>query len=339
MDFSFARPFPYSIPGPAGDTHLLTPSSPHIALSMDEEVWGGREASGSIEARSFTSGAWQAMLASEKIAPYGRGKMCSSISSLKKKAFSDGFVRSSRIYVRIMDIKVIGRDVLVLFGDITGQIYSTMNKKVMEKENGNIEVGSVLLLEAVGGMLCLDEHPDLLRKMGSAYVHLIVQAENIARVFPYAGEAPSALPVPPPELKHLRDAYADEVLQISERPAVLQRMQLRHLLNRRLSLLYTQEKRRRESQKCQRGARKLQSVTKSKARGKKQAGVGKPAGTFHARSPESCSRGYSPVAYFRADASESISTEKKETESLCDDGLDDLFLSLDVEAIISAGKR
>ena len=287
MDFSFTRPLPYRIPGPAGDTHLLNPSSSHIALSMNEEVWGGREASGSIDARSFTSGAWQAMLASEKLEPYGRGKMCSSISSLKKKAFSDGFVRSPQIYVRIMDIKFIGRDVLVLFGDITGQIYSTMNKKVMEKEEGDIEVGSVLLLEGVGGMLCLDEHPNLLRKTGSAYVHLIVQVENIARVFPYAGEAPSALPVPPPELKHLRDAYTDEALQISERPAALQRMQLRHLLNKRLSFLYTHENRGRKSSRCLRGARRVQSVSISKARGKKQARLGKLAGTFHARSLES----------------------------------------------------
>ena len=91
--------------------------------------------------------------------------MSESISLLKNKAFKDGFGRAEHIYVRVMDIRFIGKDGLVLFADVTGEIFGTVNKDVFKNKKEDIEVGSVLLLEGVVGLLCVDDHPYMGRKM------------------------------------------------------------------------------------------------------------------------------------------------------------------------------
>ena len=332
------RPLPYSIPGPAGDTQSLYPSSHASGTSLEAEVWGGTEFSGRIDPRSFSTGAWQAMLSSGSLEPYGRRKMCTSIVSLKRKAYKYGFARAEHISVRILGIEFIGNDALVLFGDVTGQICGTVNREVFKKMNGDMDVGSVLLLEGVGGLLCFDDHPGIRRSTASAYVHLSVQLENVANVFPYYREAPSKVTVACTTLEHLKEAYTDDALQVGEYGKVPKMRQELLVLRRRFSFLLARQTRRPNSSTYLQGAQKLGKVKKISLRGKKKATLGGPRGNLHdtSRKRYAC-RSLGP-AECNAENVKGISKLSIASSSLCDDGLDDLFLSLDIEAAIAASK-
>ena len=338
MCSSAFRPLPYRIPGPAGDTESLYSSSHTSETSLEAEVWGGSECSGRIDPRSFTTGAWQAMLASGSLEPYGRRKMCTSIGSLKRKVFEYGFARAEHISVRILRVEFIGNDALVLFGDVTGKIFSTVNREVFKKTNGDIEVGSVLLLEGVAGLLCLDEHPDIRRKMGSAYVHLSVQLENVAKVFPYFMEAPRKVTVACTTLEDLKGAYTDDALQVSEYRMASHMRQETLALRKQFSFLLARHTRLRNRSTYLQGVQKLGKVKKISLRGKKKATLGGRRGTSHDKSRKRYARSSLGPAECNAATVEGISNLNIESSSLCDDGLDDLFLSVDIEAAIAASK-
>ena len=264
--------------------------------------------------------------------------MSESISLLKNKAFKDGFGRAEHIYVRVMDIRFIGKDGLVLFADVTGEIFGTVNKDAFKNKKEDIEVGSVLLLEGVVGLLCVDDHPYMGRKMGSASVHLSVQLENVARVFPYCSEEPSKLTVTSRELEQLKDAYTEDALQLSGHQMVPHGREGVLELRRQISLFLVRSRGPRNTSAYVEGVQEVGKVSKSKPRGKGKARLRGKGSIFHDKSREWCAFNSLRAAKSDADTVEGISKANRASSSLCDDGLDDMFLSLDIEAAIAASK-
>ena len=338
MDSSFSSALHYRIPGPAGDTFPLFPSSSSAALPDDEETWRSGDPSDKVDGRLYTEGAWQDMLLAEKLEPFGTGKIWYSVNSLRKVVFNEGSGKAEQLWVRIMQIELIGKDGLVLLGDITGQICGTVHREVFEANKKAICVGSVLLLREVTGLLCFDERRGLRTKLHGAWVHVSVQLSNIGRIFPCSSSTPPTHVVTSREIKRLRDAYTDGALQMTDSDRKSQRSVRRQLL--RTHFLYKSTRRHGGSTKP---GRVVESSRSERRRILGRSGTRRGKGKEKARNlRERLRSGFNSAGTYAAcsigDTSDGFLPIVEPEGSLCDDGLDDLFLNIDIEEAVAHSK-
>lgn len=338
MDSSLSSTLNYRIPGPAGNTFPLFPSSSSAALPHDEEIWRRGDPFDEVDRRLYTEGAWQDMLVAEKLEPFGTGKIWYSVNSLRKVVFNEGSGKAEQLWVRIMEIELIGKDGLVLLGDITGQICGTVHREVFEAREKAICVGSVLLLRGVTGLLCFDERRRLGRKLHGAYVHVSVQLSNIGRIFPCSSSAPPTHVVTSHEIQRLRDAYTDGALEIIDSHRESQMSVRRHLLGTRF--LYQSARRQGRIMKPGRLVKSSHSERRNLlGRDGTKRGKGKKVTRTLCERPRSdfnCAQTH-PVSLI-GDTSNGLLPFVESQDSLCDDGLDDLFLNIDIEEAVAHSK-
>ena len=213
------RSRPGGIPGPAGEIYCLFPlASPPCSYG-----YGGDGAREKVDARLFVGGAWEAMLEAEQMEPYGNMKMSMSVASFKNMVLREGEGRAGRITVRAMAKEFIGKDARVVLGDITGVIFSTVHSEVFSAIGERIEVGSVLVLRNIAGLLCL----------GSASVHLSVLLSTIDKVYVSSCSPTHKNPravLTMGDLQWLKDSYSKEALDFERiSPKFIPEKQIRSL--------------------------------------------------------------------------------------------------------------
>ena len=170
--------------------------------------------------RTFGSGAWQEMLQSEGIEPYGTAKMPESVRSLRNSATRSGSERARRIVLRIMSLEFVGKMGKAELGDITGVLIGTINEEVLRdrEKRKALGVGAVLVLRDVSGLLCFERELATAAKENGTTIHLSIYFPNIVAVF---GKifSPSIEPghtlISNVDLKVLEKAYTRDALSIT----------------------------------------------------------------------------------------------------------------------------
>ena len=140
------------------------------------------------------------------------------------------------------------------------------------------------------------------------------------------------------ELEQLKDAYTEDALQLSGHQMVPHGREGVLELRRQISLFLGRSRGPRNTSTYVEGVQEVGKVSKSKPRGKGKARLRGKGSIFHDKSREWCAFNSLRAAKSDADTVEGISKANRASSSLCDDGLDDMFLSLDIEAAIAASK-
>ena len=158
------------------------------------------------------------MLADEGIELYGRKKICESVASFKRMVLGGVRGKAGRVPVRVMRLEFVGKEGRALLGDITGVLWTTVHSEVFQALRGDIDEGSVLVLQEFSGILCLKDSLRSSREGMCIEVHAALQLRNIAKVFRRASVPPSTTEVYLSRGAHterLKWAYKEEALEVN----------------------------------------------------------------------------------------------------------------------------
>lgn len=158
------------------------------------------------------------MLKAEQLPPYGKRKLGSCVRVFEGAVKNMGGGKVARIILRVIAMEFVAQEARVLLGDITGFVVGTVHGEVFKKRKKEVEVGAVVVLKNVSGLLCCE---DGMRDMSGAWnsgrssLHLSIHLSNIVRVFQNSSPTPirSNAPVSGQErLQELQSAYTPKAL-------------------------------------------------------------------------------------------------------------------------------
>ena len=106
----------------------------------------------------------------------------------------------------------------MVLGDITGLVSGTVHSEVFGRMKRGFDVGSVLVLRDLWGIVYLEREESAPRLSGVPCVHLSVQLSNIVEVFQPSCPTPARAVTPSSVdgwIQELRTAYTKEALAVS----------------------------------------------------------------------------------------------------------------------------